>query len=127
MCRRRKHCFQVNRFFRSNNNCTLTNRSINRIFFFGCSLWWPFFVFAFYILSIFPTILAKRSESRARIDLSIFLTVGFVLSSFYLPIVMARSHTVRLICSKLTKRGAFTLSFILFTDFMGSLLLNNYW
>ncbi|XP_037042968.1 leptin receptor gene-related protein-like [Bradysia coprophila] len=81
------------------------------------NLWWPFFVFAFYILAILPTIIAKRSESRARIDLSIFLTVGFVLSSFYLPIVMARSQTILWAACYLTITGNVIVYLTMFAFF----------
>ncbi|XP_011503282.1 PREDICTED: leptin receptor gene-related protein [Ceratosolen solmsi marchali] len=67
----------------------------------GCALpaykvWWPFFVVLFYILSPIPTLLARRySESgtvnKSYLELAIFVTMGFVVSSFGLPIVLARS------------------------------------
>lgn len=60
----------------------------------GCALpqynvWWPFFVVFFYALSPIPTRIAKHSEQYT--DLAIFFTMGFVVSSFGLPIVLARS------------------------------------
>lgn len=68
----------------------------------GCALpsyqvWWPFFVVLFYILSPIPTLVARRysqdlgSGSNAGLELAIFITMGFVVSSFALPIVLARS------------------------------------
>lgn len=71
----------------------------------GCALpaykiWWPFFVVLFYILAPLPTLLARRcgsiphfdnSSSNPCLELAIFITMGFVVSSFALPIVLARS------------------------------------
>lgn len=51
----------------------------------------------FYILSPLPTLIARRytessgSSSTAAYELAIFITMGFVVSSFALPIVLARS------------------------------------
>lgn len=51
----------------------------------------------FYVLSPLPTLIARRyiensgSSSTAAYELAIFLTMGFVVSSFALPIVLARS------------------------------------
>lgn len=68
----------------------------------GCALpiykvWWPFFVVLFYVLAPIPTIIARRytddsgSNSNPCLELAIFITMGFVVSSFALPIVLARS------------------------------------
>ncbi|XP_015512732.1 leptin receptor overlapping transcript-like 1 isoform X2 [Neodiprion pinetum] len=68
----------------------------------GCALpayqaWWPLFVVLFYILSPIPTLIARRytedsgSSSNPCLELAIFVTMGFVVSSFALPIVLARS------------------------------------
>ncbi|XP_066595819.1 leptin receptor gene-related protein isoform X2 [Prorops nasuta] len=68
----------------------------------GCALpsykvWWPFFVVLFYILSPLPTIIARRHSDESRsvsnpcLELAIFITMGFVVSSFALPIVLSRS------------------------------------
>ncbi|XP_046746858.1 leptin receptor overlapping transcript-like 1 [Diprion similis] len=68
----------------------------------GCALpayhaWWPLFVVLFYILSPIPTLVARRytedsgSSSNPCLELAIFITMGFVVSSFALPIVLARS------------------------------------
>ncbi|XP_017781370.1 PREDICTED: leptin receptor gene-related protein isoform X2 [Nicrophorus vespilloides] len=59
-------------------------------------LWWPFFVVLFYILAPIPTLLAKRytehsNTSNACLETAIFITMGIVVSSFALPIVLARS------------------------------------
>jgi Vacuolar protein sorting 55. len=54
-------------------------------------------VVLFYILSPLPTLIARRytensgSSSTAAYELAIFITMGFVVSSFALPIVLARS------------------------------------
>lgn len=59
--------------------------------------WYPMFVILFYILAPLPTMLWKRYsdttgtfESQSR-DLAIFITMGVVVSSFALPIVMTRA------------------------------------
>ncbi|XP_058796363.1 leptin receptor gene-related protein [Phymastichus coffea] len=67
----------------------------------GCALptykvWWPFFVVLFYILSPIPTLIARRysedgGSSNPYTELAIFITMGLVVSSFALPIVLARS------------------------------------
>ncbi|XP_051167593.1 leptin receptor gene-related protein [Leptopilina boulardi] len=60
-------------------------------------VWWPFFVVLFYTLSPIPTLVARRvsdnsgSSSNPRLELAIFLTMGIVISSFALPIVLARA------------------------------------
>lgn len=64
-----------------------------------CSLWWPCFVILFYIFSVIPTLIIKRSMQSALFgpsyfDLSIFLTMGFIVCSFGLPIVLARAEVV---------------------------------
>lgn len=52
------------------------------------------------MLSVIPTFLAKRSQhsmtggTNPCLELSIFLTMGFVISSFALPIVLARASVV---------------------------------
>ncbi len=60
------------------------------------SNWWPFFTVIFYILSPLPTIVSRRysddlNTSSALKELCYFLTTGIVLSSFALPIVLARA------------------------------------
>jgi len=58
--------------------------------------WFPFLVVIFYILAPFPTLIARRyteshGQSNACLETGIFLTMGFVVSSFALPIVLARA------------------------------------
>lgn len=67
----------------------------------GCALpqynvWWPLFVVLFYALAPIPTLLVRRytedtNSINPYLELAIFITMGFVLSSFALPIVLARS------------------------------------
>ncbi|CAH0394267.1 unnamed protein product [Bemisia tabaci] len=66
----------------------------------GCALpsyksWWPFVVVVFYILAPLPTMFTKsyndRTGAGVNMDLAIFITMGFVVSSFALPIVLARA------------------------------------
>lgn len=62
------------------------------------SRWWPFFVVAFYILAVLPRLMVKTLEpSHSFKDASIFFTCGMILSSFALPIVLARSVVVSVI------------------------------
>ncbi|XP_011299901.1 leptin receptor overlapping transcript-like 1 isoform X1 [Fopius arisanus] len=68
----------------------------------GCALptyasWWPLFVILFYVLAPIPTLIARRytedsgSNSNPCLELAIFITMGIVVSSFALPIVLARA------------------------------------
>lgn len=61
-------------------------------------MWWPFFAILFYAAAPIPTIISKRnwnsSQSTGCVELSIFLTTGIIISSFALPIVLARAATV---------------------------------
>lgn len=72
-------------------------------------LWWPFFVVLFYVLSVIPTFLAKRSmnigANNPCLELSVFLTMGFVISSFALPIVLARASVIMVGACYLTLFG----------------------
>ncbi|KAL1449150.1 hypothetical protein WDU94_000374 [Cyamophila willieti] len=59
--------------------------------------WYPMLVILFYILAPLPTMLWKRyqdttgsTDTNSR-DLAIFFTMGIVVSSFALPIVMTRA------------------------------------
>ncbi|XP_040000577.1 leptin receptor gene-related protein [Xiphias gladius] len=72
----------------------------------GCALeqygvYWPLFVLIFYILSPIPTFISRRlsddtdSSSNACRELAYFLTTGIVVSSFGLPIVLARNNTIQ--------------------------------
>ncbi|XP_065168468.1 leptin receptor gene-related protein [Atheta coriaria] len=59
-------------------------------------LWWPFFVVLFYILAPIPTLIARRytegqGSSNSCLETGIFITMGIVVSSFALPIVLARA------------------------------------
>lgn len=64
------------------------------------SSWWPFTVVLFYVLSVFPTIAARRfsqdsfTGTSPCLELSIFITMGFLISSFALPIVLNRAGEV---------------------------------
>ncbi|XP_034948773.1 leptin receptor overlapping transcript-like 1 [Chelonus insularis] len=60
-------------------------------------VWWPIFMVLFYILAPIPTLIARRytedsvNSSNSCLELAIFITMGIVVSSFALPIVLARS------------------------------------
>ncbi|XP_045522929.1 leptin receptor gene-related protein isoform X2 [Pieris brassicae] len=63
-------------------------------------LWWPFFVVLFYILSPIPTMIARRSGNSAGgnnspcMEAAVFITMGILVSSFALPIVLARAGVI---------------------------------
>jgi len=62
-------------------------------------LWWPFFVVLFYVLAPIPTLMARRytehqGSSNACMESAIFITMGLLVSSFALPIVLARVLTI---------------------------------
>ena len=62
--------------------------------------WWPFFVVLFYVLCPIPTMIARRhtdgtgGTNSACMDTAVFITMGFLVSSFALPIVLARSLVI---------------------------------
>jgi len=60
-------------------------------------IWWPFFNIIFYILAPVPTLIAQRNGdgngSGAVMDVAIFITMGFVISAFGLPIILHRAPT----------------------------------
>ncbi|XP_037042960.1 leptin receptor overlapping transcript-like 1 [Bradysia coprophila] len=88
-------------------------------------LWWPFFVVVFYIFSVCPTLLAKRSMNNSLsgsspcLELAIFLTMGFVISSFALPIVLARAEVIMWGACYLTICG----NFVVYGTIVGYFLL----
>ncbi|XP_078043625.1 vacuolar protein sorting-associated protein 55 homolog isoform X2 [Augochlora pura] len=68
----------------------------------GCALpiynvWWPFFVVLFYVLALVPTTIARRctqyntNGTNPCLELAVFITMGILVSSFALPIVLSRS------------------------------------
>lgn len=68
----------------------------NDYFNFYFRAWWPFLVVLFYILAPLPTIIARRytehtGASSSNMDIAIFITMGFVVSSFFLPLTLARA------------------------------------
>ncbi|KAJ8717869.1 hypothetical protein PYW07_005799 [Mythimna separata] len=76
----------------------------------GYNLWWPFFVVLFYILSPIPTMIARRhtdstSGNSACMETAIFITMGFLVSSFALPIVLARASAIKWGACYLTLAG----------------------
>ncbi|XP_034743991.1 leptin receptor gene-related protein isoform X1 [Etheostoma cragini] len=64
-------------------------------------LYWPLFVLIFYVLSPIPIFISRRlsddtdSSSNACRELAYFLTTGIVVSSFGVPILLARTTTIR--------------------------------
>ncbi|KFB35742.1 leptin receptor gene-related protein [Anopheles ziemanni] len=72
------------------------------------NLWWPIFVVLFYILCPIPTMIAKRSQNAddgVRAPNAMFATIGIVLSSFALPIVLARASVIQWGACLLTLAG----------------------
>ncbi|XP_053614396.1 leptin receptor gene-related protein isoform X3 [Plodia interpunctella] len=63
-------------------------------------VWWPFFVVIFYILCPIPTMLARRHTDTTGgtnspcMEAAVFITMGFIVSSFGLPIVLARTAVI---------------------------------
>ncbi|CAH2042369.1 unnamed protein product, partial [Iphiclides podalirius] len=63
-------------------------------------LWWPFFVVLFYILCPIPTMIARRhtdstgGTNSSCMETAIFITMGIIVSSFALPIVLARATVI---------------------------------
>lgn len=87
-------------------------------------LFYPFFVFIFYLLSIIPVIIARRvtpnNDTNPRSEFALFLAAGFVLSAFALPIVLARVGTV-----SPQERGShlcFLIVFVSSLDYLASVL-----
>ncbi|XP_030026477.1 leptin receptor gene-related protein isoform X2 [Manduca sexta] len=74
-------------------------------------LWWPFFVVLFYILCPIPTMVARRvtdgagGTNTACMETAIFITMGFLVSSFALPIVLARAAVIQWGACHLTLAG----------------------
>ncbi|KAJ8949519.1 hypothetical protein NQ314_008212 [Rhamnusium bicolor] len=73
-------------------------------------LWWPFFVVLFYVFSPIPTLMARRysdqsGASNSCMETAIFITMGLIVSSFGLPIVLARVGTIELGACYLTVAG----------------------
>lgn len=67
------------------------------------SNWWPLMVVLFYIFALVPTFMSRRyvqssylGGSNSCQEVSIFITMGFVISAFALPLVLARSSIVSL-------------------------------
>lgn len=65
------------------------------------SNWWPLIVVLFYIFSLVPTFISRHNSQNSYTtgsnfcqEVPIFLTMGFVISAFALPLVLARSSIV---------------------------------
>uniref|UniRef100_A0A182MQY5 Leptin receptor overlapping transcript-like 1 n=1 Tax=Anopheles culicifacies TaxID=139723 RepID=A0A182MQY5_9DIPT len=70
--------------------------------------WWPIFAVLFYLLCPLPTFIAKRSHSSddsSRAAHAMFATIGIVMSSFALPIVLARAEVIQWGACLLTLAG----------------------
>ena len=65
------------------------------------SNWWPLFITVFYILAPLPYTIARRSQdslgggSSTAVELAVFFTAGFVISSFGLAIVLAHAQVIQ--------------------------------
>jgi len=85
--------------------------------------WWPFIVVVCYLLAPLPTMLVKRyneysGSGNANMDLAVFITMGIVVSSFGLPIIMARVNTITMLACVLTLFG----NIVVFLTFIGFFL-----
>ncbi|KAL4715031.1 hypothetical protein ACJJTC_003182 [Scirpophaga incertulas] len=75
------------------------------------NVWWPFFVVLFYLLSPIPTMVARRytdgtgGTNSTSMEAAIFITMGFLVSSFALPIVLAHAGKIQLGACCLTLAG----------------------
>ncbi|XP_050295397.1 leptin receptor gene-related protein [Anthonomus grandis grandis] len=74
------------------------------------AVWWPFFVVLFYILAPIPTLMAKRyndhsGSSNSCLETAIFITMGILVCSFALPIVLARGNIIHWSACGLTLAG----------------------
>ncbi|CAH1113963.1 unnamed protein product [Psylliodes chrysocephalus] len=78
------------------------------------ALWWPFFVLLFYLLAPIPTLIARRyndgsGSSNNCLEAAIFITMGILVSSFALPIVLARVPVIEWGACYLTLAGNFVV------------------
>ncbi|XP_072942384.1 leptin receptor gene-related protein isoform X4 [Epargyreus clarus] len=80
----------------------------------ACALyksWYSFFVVLFYVLCPIPTMIARRHTDTAGgtnspcMETAIFITMGILVSTFALPIVLARSAVIVWAACYLTLAG----------------------
>ncbi|CAG9765714.1 unnamed protein product [Ceutorhynchus assimilis] len=76
------------------------------------ALWWPFFEVLFYMLAPIPTLMARRysdhsGSSNSCLETAIFITMGILVCSFALPIVLARGGIILWGACWLTLTGNF--------------------
>lgn len=86
-------------------------------------LWWPFFVVLFHVLAPIPTLMARRysdhsGSSNSCLETAIFLTMGILVCSFALPIVLARGGVILWGACWLTLAGNFIVYGTLFSFFL---------
>ncbi|KAI7694001.1 Leptin receptor overlapping transcript-like 1 [Sarcoptes scabiei] len=61
------------------------------------SVWWPFFVVIFYVISPLPVLIANRylentnTNTTTAKDVALFITAVIVISAYGLPIILARA------------------------------------
>ncbi|KAH8413717.1 hypothetical protein KR222_004741, partial [Zaprionus bogoriensis] len=69
-------------------------------------IFYPFFVLLFYVLSVLPVYIAKRTtpsnETNPKTEFAFFLAAGMLLSAFALPIVLAHSAVISWLACTLT-------------------------
>ncbi|XP_031636942.1 leptin receptor overlapping transcript-like 1 [Contarinia nasturtii] len=87
--------------------------------------WWPLIVVLFYIFSVLPTFMARRYTQNSYAaggtgchEVSIFVTMGFVISAFALPLVLARSQIIHLTAAYLTLGGNLVIFATIFIFFV---------
>ncbi|XP_060519653.1 leptin receptor gene-related protein [Cylas formicarius] len=76
------------------------------------AIWWPFFVVLFYVLAPIPTLMSRRysdpsNSGHSCLEAAIFATMGVLVSSFALPIVLARGGQILWGACYLTLAGNF--------------------
>ncbi|XP_055309312.1 leptin receptor gene-related protein-like [Sitodiplosis mosellana] len=89
--------------------------------------WWPLIVVLFYMFSVIPTFMSRRyiqntytSGTNSCQEVSIFITMGFVISAFALPLVLARSSVIRDGAAYLTLGGNLIIFATIFIFFVFS-------
>ncbi|XP_024084389.1 leptin receptor gene-related protein isoform X1 [Cimex lectularius] len=86
-------------------------------------VWWPLIVVVFYMFAPLPTLLARRYTERtgttnSSMDLAIFITMAFVVSSFALPVVLARAEAIKWGACYLTLAGNVVVYFTIIGFFV---------
>merc|ERR1712035_217613 len=52
------------------------------------------FVIIFYVLAPLPLVIARNMESESGMEMAVFFSIGFIISSFALPAVLANRDVI---------------------------------